>query len=87
MDLVINGHARSFSELAAGSTVQDLVTTLSLKSDRVAIEHNGAIVARPSWSSTALIEGDKFEIVHFVGGGSPSHSAKFCAAFCRPHLR
>ncbi len=44
MELVINGHARSFPELAAGANVQDLVTVLALKSDRVAIEHNGAIV-------------------------------------------
>ena len=69
MDLVINGHTRSFSELAAGSTVQDLVAALALKSDRVAIEHNGAIVARPAWPSTSIGDGDKFEVVHFVGGG------------------
>jgi thiamine biosynthesis protein ThiS len=70
MDLVINGHTRSFSELAAGATVQDLVTALALKSDRVAVEHNGAIVPRPSWSSTSVAAGDRFEIVHFVGGGA-----------------
>ena len=69
MDVVINGHARTFPELAAGSTVQDLITALALKSDRVAIEQNGAIVARPSWSSVGVADGDKFEIVHFVGGG------------------
>jgi sulfur carrier protein len=71
MDLVINGRPRSFPELAAGSSLNDLLATLSLKSDRIAVEHNGAIVARPSWSSTPVADGDKFEIVHFVGGGSP----------------
>jgi thiamine biosynthesis protein ThiS len=69
MDLVINGRPRSFPELAAGSSLQDLVAALALKSDRVAVEHNGGIVARPSWSATPLADGDKFEIVHFVGGG------------------
>ncbi len=70
MNLVINGHPRTFSELTAGSTLHDLVSALALKSDRVAVEHNGAIVPRPSWNSTPLSDGDKFEIVHFVGGGS-----------------
>lgn len=69
MELVINGHARTFPELADGSSLQDLVAALTLKSDRVAVEHNGAIAPRPSWSSTLIAEGDKFEIVHFVGGG------------------
>lgn len=70
MDLVINGHVRRFSELAPGATVQELVAALALKSDRVAIEHNGAIVPRHSWSATTVAAGDKFEIVHFVGGGA-----------------
>jgi sulfur carrier protein len=72
MEIVINGQARSFAELAAGATVQDLISALALKSDRVAIEHNGAIVARPAWPSTTIADGDKFEVVHFVGGGCRS---------------
>ena len=71
MDLVINGKPRSFPELTAGSTLQDLLASLALKSDRVAVEHNGAIVARPAWPATPLVDGDRFEIVHFVGGGRP----------------
>jgi sulfur carrier protein len=69
MDLVINGQPRNFPSLAAGSTLQDLLTTLALKSDRVAIEHNGAIVPRTAWPATPIAEGDKCEIVQFVGGG------------------
>ena len=69
MDLVINGQPRSFPSLASGSTLQDLLSTLALKSDRVAVEHNGAIASRPSWSATPIADGDKIEIVHFVGGG------------------
>ncbi|HVT96963.1 MAG TPA: sulfur carrier protein ThiS [Acidobacteriaceae bacterium] len=70
MDLVINGRPRSFPELAASSSLQDLVSALALKSDRVAVEQNGAIVARSSWPATPIADGDKFEIVQFVGGGS-----------------
>ncbi len=69
MDLVINGQPRSFRELAAGATLHDLLAALGLKADRVAVEHNGSIVPRTSWPATAIASGDKFEIVHFVGGG------------------
>ena len=70
MQLVINGQPREFPNLAANAKVSDLITTLGLKNDRVAIEQNGEIVSRSAWAETALQSGDKFEIVHFVGGGS-----------------
>jgi len=70
MQLVINGQPREFPDLAANAKVSDLITTLGLKNDRVAIEQNGEIVSRATWTETALQSGDKFEIVHFVGGGS-----------------
>jgi len=70
MDLVINGQPRSFPDLVAGASVADLLTALALKHDRVAIERNGAIVSRPNWPATPLADGDKLEIVHFVGGGT-----------------
>ncbi|HTW45829.1 MAG TPA: sulfur carrier protein ThiS [Acidobacteriaceae bacterium] len=70
MHLVINGSQREFPSLAQSSTVADLIAALELKSDRVAIEHNGAIVRRDAWPSTPIHAGDKFEVVHFVGGGT-----------------
>lgn len=70
MRLLINGQARQFSGLAPGATVQDLLAALALKADRIAIEQNGSIVSRPTWQTTPVSDGDKFEIVHFVGGGS-----------------
>ncbi|MFY9746644.1 MAG: sulfur carrier protein ThiS [Acidobacteriaceae bacterium] len=69
MDLFINGQPRTFPDLTAGATLQDLLTALALQPDRVAVEHNGSIVSRPAWPSTPVTNGDKFEIVHFVGGG------------------
>ena len=70
MDLVINGQPRSFPALSAGATVLDLLHALGLKQDRVAVEHNGSIVSRPAWAATPVANGDRFEIVHFVGGGA-----------------
>lgn len=75
MDLVINGQTRSFPGLSAGATLIDLLTALGLQQDRVAVEHNGSIVSRPAWPATAIAEGDRFEIVHFVGGGSADWQA------------
>ena len=66
MTLTINGESRRFETL---STVADLVDVLGLKGDRVAVELNRNIVSRPDWPATSLNDGDKLEIVHFVGGG------------------
>jgi hypothetical protein len=43
---------------------------MGLKSDRVAVELNRQIVPRDQWDKTSLSEGDRLEIVHFVGGGT-----------------
>jgi sulfur carrier protein len=42
---------------------------MGMKPDRVAVELNRNIVPREHWSETPLSDGDKLEIVHFVGGG------------------
>ena len=70
LTLVLNGQFRTFPTLAQTTTLDLLVVELGLKADRVAIEHNGEIVSRASWSETPLKEGDRLEMVHFVGGGS-----------------
>ena len=69
MKLQINGEPREFS---AGLTLAGLVENLGMKADRVAVELNLEIVPRASWEQTQLKDGDKLEIVHFVGGGSNS---------------
>ena len=40
-----------------------------MKGDRVAVELNREIVPRARWIDTSLKDGDRLEIVHFVGGG------------------
>lgn len=71
MKLHINGEERTFDS-AAPFTVAALVENLGMKSDRVAIELNRDIVPRDHWPQTILNEGDRLEVVHFVGGGSSS---------------
>jgi thiamine biosynthesis protein ThiS len=66
MTLTINGESRDFPN---GITLAALVAQLGMKEDRVAVELNLEIVPRPQWESTVLKNGDKLEIVHFVGGG------------------
>jgi thiamine biosynthesis protein ThiS len=73
MDFLINGRSREFSQLGDDSRLEDLIAALDLKADRIAVEHNGSIVQRGDWPKTHLASGDKFEIVHFVGGGSGPH--------------
>ena len=50
--------------------LDDLVRDLSLDPARIAIELNQHVVRRDKWPQTTLREGDRIEIVHFVGGGS-----------------
>jgi thiamine biosynthesis protein ThiS len=72
MNLHINGEARSFPDPAASAefTLAALIESLNMKSDRVAVELNRDIVPRDRWADIQLKDGDRLEIVHFVGGGS-----------------
>ena len=66
MKLTINGEDREFS---ANLTVASLLVQLGMKPDRVAVELNRDLLNRDRWNSIPLNDGDKLEIVHFVGGG------------------
>lgn len=70
LTITLNGQSRSFESLGDYPSLDKLVQELGLKSDRVAIEQNGEIVPRSTWAQAALAEGDRLELVHFVGGGS-----------------
>ena len=69
LTLILNGHSRSFDDLSSPAPLDALVGALGLKSDRVAVELNGEIVSRGRWAAAAVSDGDKLEVVHFVGGG------------------
>lgn len=67
MRLIINGEEKIFQSAA---NIAELIAQLALKGDRIAVELNRDIVPRVNWSSAELHDGDRLEIVHFVGGGS-----------------
>jgi thiamine biosynthesis protein ThiS len=64
--LTVNGSGR---EVPEGQTLLRLLDSLGLPAPRVAVERNGEIVPRDLYPETALAEGDRIEIVQFVGGG------------------
>jgi thiamine biosynthesis protein ThiS len=66
VQIVLNGNSR---EVDPGTTIAGLLRKLSLPGTRVAVERNGEIVRKPVFESTDLAEGDRLEIVTFVGGG------------------
>jgi sulfur carrier protein len=70
MKLHINGEERDFTSVPAPFTLAALVELLGMKPDRVAVELNRDIVPRDRWLETQLDDGDRLEVVHFVGGGS-----------------
>ena len=67
MKLIVNGEEKTLEKV---SSISDLLQQLGLKPDRVAVELNREIAPRDSWTETLLKDGDKLEIVQFVGGGS-----------------
>jgi thiamine biosynthesis protein ThiS len=73
MKLNLNGQDREFTSIA---TISDLLGQLNLKPDRVAVELNRELIPRERWVTTQLSDGDKLEIVHFVGGGTESRKAR-----------
>ncbi|WP_120716897.1 sulfur carrier protein ThiS [Tsuneonella amylolytica] len=76
LTLTVNGESRR----TASATVADLVREIGLDPAKVAVEHNGEIAPRSTLDSAALADGDRLEIVHFVGGGD--HSAPDASDDC-----
>ena len=72
IDIQLNGEVR---QVPADLTVTALLEYLKLPADRVAIERNLEIVLRRDWGGTIIEEGDRLEVVHFVGGGSGRRGA------------
>ena len=66
MTLTINGETRSVD---AGADLAALVVSLGLDPRKVAVERNLEIVPRGLYAATPLAEGDRIELVQFVGGG------------------
>jgi thiamine biosynthesis protein ThiS len=66
LDLMVNGGP---VQAPRGVTVAGLLSQLGLDRRKVAVERNEEIVVRSTYETTALLPGDRLEIVHFIGGG------------------
>lgn len=67
LKIVVNGKPH---DAADGLTIAALISDLGITAPRVAVERNMDIVDRERFDDTVLTEGDKVEIIHFVGGGA-----------------
>ncbi len=66
MQIQVNGEGRTAS---AGVTIADLLRELDIRPDRVAVEVNTEILDRQEFDRRGLREGDRVEIISFIGGG------------------
>lgn len=64
--LLVNGEPRTVS---SGLTVRGLLESLGLTPATIVVERNLEILDRELYEDTVLDEGDRLELVHFVGGG------------------
>src|SRR5471032_1607308 len=67
LNITLNGEPRS---LDGGLTVRGLLLNLGLDPTKIAVERNLHIVPRSTYDQVAVSDGDRFEIVHFIGGGN-----------------
>ncbi len=66
MTVLVNGEERSVSQTA---TLLDLLRQFELDPRTVVVELNRELIRRPTLANTVLHDGDRVELVHFVGGG------------------
>lgn len=66
IELEVNGRPQRVRE---GSSVRELLELLELSPATIVVEYNRDILDRGRYSETVLQEGDRLELVHFVGGG------------------
>jgi sulfur carrier protein len=69
LQLIVNGRERKI-QVDPPLCLSSVLNALELKADRIAVEQNGRIVRRSAWQDTPVGNGDKLEVVHFVGGGA-----------------
>jgi thiazole synthase len=67
LNVTLNGEARA---LDTGLSVKAMLLSLGLDPAKIAVERNLQIVPRSAYDQMAVSDGDRFEIVHFIGGGN-----------------
>ncbi|MBN2752657.1 MAG: sulfur carrier protein ThiS [Rhodospirillaceae bacterium] len=68
MHITLNGETKTVGE---GLSVADLLQELGIEPRKVAVERNLEIVPKSAYAATNVADGDRFEVVHFIGGGAP----------------
>jgi thiamine biosynthesis protein ThiS len=64
--ILLNGEEKSFNSKIS---IENLVEQLELDIKKIAVERNYEIILPQDFTNIALCDGDKIEIVHFIGGG------------------
>lgn len=65
MEITINGKTENINF----TTIKEIVESKKLDKSGLVIEHNGTIIKKKNWSEYELQDGDKLELLSFVGGG------------------
>lgn len=65
MQLIVNGK----EERCTSSTLAELIEHKGLRRESLVVEVNGAIIRQEQWAATGLQDGDRVELLNFVGGG------------------
>lgn len=66
MEILINGEKKN---LPQELNLTELLAHFELPSERVAVELNQEVVRKKDWETIKIADGDKLEVIHFVGGG------------------
>jgi thiamine biosynthesis protein ThiS len=66
MEIMVNGDFHTFEK---GITIADMLVALELPLRKIAVERNLEVVPKSTYEDVILEEGDKLEIIHFIGGG------------------
>lgn len=67
--IIINGEPHEAADIA-GRSLSEYLKDAGYQSARVAVERNEEILPKDRYDTTLLEDGDRIEIVHFMGGGA-----------------
>ncbi len=67
IEITLNGDSHNIED---GKSLVNLLQDLKLDPTKVAVERNLEIVPKTTYQDVKLAEGDRLEIVHFIGGGN-----------------
>ncbi len=67
MTITINGQV--FNDFSPDSSIFDVLRKLNLPLDKIAVERNLEIVPKSCFDEISVVDGDRLEIIHFIGGG------------------